>query len=64
MEFDLSIPLQEMEQLEFKYGIHLHVEQRADGSCDYFVVNFLGDWWYLGTTIEKVKEVLKQNYGY
>lgn len=64
MEFELNIPLKEMEELEFKYGTHLHVEQRADGSCDYFEVDYWGDWWYCGSTIDKVREALKRSYGY
>ena len=63
MEFNLNIPLREMEELEFKYGIHLHVEQYG-GSCDYLEIDTWGDRLYLGSTIDEVKEVLKRRYGY
>lgn len=64
MGIELNIPLKEMEELEFKYGIHLHVDQCEDGSCDYCEINTWGDRCYCGSTIDEVKEVLKRRYGY
>ena len=64
MEFNLNIPLQEMEELEFKYGIKLHINQFSNGTCSFYEIDPWGNGWYCGSTIEEVKENFESRYGY
>lgn len=62
----LEIPLQELEQLEFKYGVRLHVDQFEDETKPdaYFLMDKSGSFIYIGSTLSNVKEKLKSWYGY
>lgn len=62
--FDLNIPLQQMETLEEKYGIALHVDQYADKKDEYFMITKDKEYKYVGSTIKEVKKKLKKIYGY
>lgn len=55
------IPLEQMEALEKKYNIHLHVIQYADVSKndEYFELKDDGSKIYLGKTLEEVENKLK-----
>lgn len=66
-----TIPLEEMERLEKKYNIHLHIEQYGDLNIPdrYYQVlepNILltNNYLFLGHTIETVKKVLAKKFGY
>lgn len=63
MKFD--IPLREMEMLEKKYGIQLHVEQYEDVDTpdSYWQILPQGTSVYLGHTIDEVERVLGEIYG-
>lgn len=55
------IPLEQMEKIEKKYNIHLHVIQYAD-ACkkdEYFELKDDGSKTYLGSTLKEVESNLK-----
>ena len=60
----LNVPLQEMEKLEAKYGINLHVDQFEDENIPdaYFVIGESKSFTYVGSTLDEVKERLKSWY--
>jgi len=65
------IPLEEMENLEKKYNIHLHIEQYGNLNIPdkyYQVIEpniFVSEnYVFLGNTIEQVKKKLKKKFGY
>lgn len=61
----LNIPLEEMEKLESKYGINLHVDQFEDENMpDAFFIIGKDSFTYLGSTMENVEKELKRRYGY
>ena len=62
----LSFPLEEMEKLEVKYGVNLHVDQFEDENKPdaYFVIGESKSFTYVGSTLDEVKERLKTWYGY
>lgn len=70
-KFYINIPLQQMEALESKYNIHLHIEQYGDLNIPdkyYQVLEpniFVAEnYIFLGNTIEEVEQNLKKKYGY
>lgn len=63
MKFDLKISLEEMEKLEQKYNIALHVDQYIDKKDEYYIVTSNGNE-YIGSTIKEVKKRLKKKYDY
>lgn len=64
---DFKPPLFEMEQLEDKYNIILHVEQHEDKNIPdkYFYKTKDDDRWHIiGYTIEEAKKTLKEIFMY
>lgn len=69
--FFTTVPLQQMEELERKYNIHLHIEQYGDLNIPdkyYQILKpniFVAEnYVFLGNTIEEVEQNLKKKYGY
>lgn len=70
-DFFTTVPLQQMEALERKYNIHLHIEQYGDLNIPdkyYQILKpniFVAEnYVFLGNTIEEVEQNLKKKYGY
>ena len=70
-DFFTTVPLQQMEELERKYNIHLHIEQYGDLNIPdkyYQILKpniFVAEnYVFLGNTIEEVGQNLKKKYGY
>lgn len=62
--FDLKVSLEQMEQLEEKYNIALHVDQYMDKKDEYYMITADKEYKYVGSTIKEVKKKLKNLYGY
>lgn len=58
-----SIPLEQMERLEKKYNVNLHLIQFAEGNKrnNYYLKGANGSLTFVGHTLSKVEEFLKRN---
>lgn len=59
---EFSIPLEQMEKLEKKYNVHLHLVQFSEGNerNNYYLKGDDGSLVFIGHTLGKVKEFLKR----
>lgn len=58
-----SIPLEQMEKLEKKYNVNLHLIQFAEGDerNNYYLKGADGSLTFIGHTLSKVEEFLESN---
>lgn len=59
---EFSIPLEQMEKLEKKYNVHLHLVQFSEGNerNNYYLKGDDGSLVFIGHTLGKVEEFLKR----
>lgn len=59
---EFSIPLEQMEKLEKKYNVHLHLIQFSEGNerNNYYLKGDDGSLFFIGHTLSKVEEFLKR----
>ena len=58
-----SIPLEQMERLEKKYNVNLHLIQFAEGNerNNYYLKGDDGNLFFIGHTLSKVEEFLENS---
>lgn len=60
-----EIPLEQLEQLERKYGIELHVDQYEDvDTPDAYFIKASNSYIYIGHTLDSAIQYLVDTYGY
>ena len=60
---EFSIPLEQMEKLEKKYNVHLHLIQFSEGNerNNYYLKGADGSLTFIGHTLSKVEDFLESS---
>ena len=63
MNDEFQLPIFEMEELEYKYNIHLHLVMYDKNDYAFYLVNECGSE-HVGNTIDEVRREMFERYGY
>ena len=61
---NFKINLKEMEELEEKYSISLHVDQFESKKDEYYVITPENESEYAGSNLKEVRKTLRKMFGY